>query len=118
MLITFTSHTRRKHSRYRLFLQHSGSHKQESRPGGWPRRRLVAVTWGLFGDAVRPLASGVLRRLDPLTCFTAQQGNEAAHGVRLPARCFPDLVERHTLGALHHRDHLRLLVAALAPVPG
>jgi hypothetical protein len=47
------------------------------------------------------------------TSFAAQQSDEPADGVRLPARRLHDLRERRTLGALQHRDYFALLVAAI-----
>jgi hypothetical protein len=45
--------------------------------------------------------------------FGSIGADEAAYGVRLPVHGFHDLGQRRALGALHHGDHLRLLVGAV-----
>jgi hypothetical protein len=74
----------------------------------------------LLCDLVRALARGVLGRLDHLASFAAQKADESAqkadestHRMQLPARGGHDLGQGRTLGALHHRDHLGLLVGAI-----
>jgi hypothetical protein len=67
----------------------------------------------LFPDLVGPFASGVLGRLDLLSSLAAQDADEAAYGVRLPASCLHDLGKRGAFGALHHLDDLGLLVGAV-----
>jgi len=48
-----------------------------------------------------------------LRLLTAQDGDEAPHGVRLPTRGFHDLRECGAFRAPHHGDHLGLLVGAI-----
>jgi len=67
----------------------------------------------LLCDLVRALARGVLGRLDHLASFAAQKADESTHRMQLPARGGHDLGQGRTLGALHHRDHLGLLVGAI-----
>jgi hypothetical protein len=54
----------------------------------------------LFPDLVRPFARGVLGRLDLLPSLTAQDADEAANRVRLPACSLHDLGQRYALRAL------------------
>ena len=62
-------------------------HKQERGPrfvtGGaiWGKRE-----WGLYCDAVGPLARSVLGRVNLLPCLAAEDADEAAYRVRLPIR--------------------------------
>ena len=67
----------------------------------------------LFPNLVSPFARGVLGRLDLLSSLAAQDADEAPHGVRLPARGFHDLGQRHAFGAFYHGDDVGLLVAAI-----
>ena len=76
-------------------------------------RRLENELPELFPDLVRPFARGVLGGLDLLPSLAAQDADEAANRVRLPARSFHDFGQCRTFGALHHGDHLGLLVGAL-----
>src|SRR6266567_6168940 len=70
----------------------------------------------LLVDAVRPLALGAPGRCDFFAALAAEQAHKATDCVLLPARRLPDLGQRRTLGALHHRDDLGLLVAAFVVV--
>jgi hypothetical protein len=54
----------------------------------------------------------VLGRLDLLPSLAAQDADEAAHCVRLPASGFHDFAQRTAFGSLHHRDHFGFLVGA------
>src|ERR1035438_9468217 len=68
----------------------------------------------LFCDAIGPRARGVFGGLDLLAALVGQDAHEAANGMLLPARGRHDLGERDALGALHHRNHGRLLAPAVA----
>jgi hypothetical protein len=61
----------------------------------------------------RSFTPGVLGRLDPLPSLAAEDADESPHRVRLPASGFHDFGKCGALGALHHRDHFRLLVGAI-----
>src|ERR1700733_3181748 len=74
---------------------------------------LKELDWSLLGDLVRALPGGVLRGLDLLAALAGEDADEATDGVLLPARSCYDLSQRRTLGALHHRDHVGLLVGTL-----
>src|SRR5260370_23342698 len=67
----------------------------------------------LFADLVRPLARGVLRRLDLLPSLAALDADETAYCVRLPACGFHDLGKGGALGGRHHLDHFGFLVGAV-----
>ena len=72
------------------------------------RGELVRVDLNdLQNPKVRYLVSG---RLDLFPSHAAQDADEAAYGVRLPAGRLDDLGKGGALGALHHRDHLGFLV--------
>src|ERR1700722_12139738 len=77
--------------------------------GVWRRTCLCAR---LLRDVVAALPGGVLRGLDLLPALAPQNADETPHRVLLPARCFDDFSERHTLGTLHHRDHLCFFVGS------
>lgn len=66
----------------------------------------------LLHYAVAALPSGVFRGFDFLAALAAENADEAPHGVLLPARRFHDFRQRHALSALHHRDHVGLLIGA------
>jgi hypothetical protein len=66
----------------------------------------------LLRDAVVALPGGVLRRLDLLAALAAEDADEAAHRVRLPAGGFYDLGQGDAPGALYHGDYFRFLIAA------
>jgi hypothetical protein len=66
----------------------------------------------LFQDSIRALSGCVLSGFDLLPALAAQDADETAHRVLLPARDFHDLGQSRAFGALHHGDHLRLVVGA------
>jgi hypothetical protein len=78
-----------------------------------PEAAFVGVAGWLLGDAVGAFPGVVLRRLDLLAAFAAQNADEAPNVVRLPLRDPHDLGKRGALGTFHQRDNIGLLVGAL-----
>src|SRR5215471_16657322 len=66
---------------------------RKRRPGRDQERRRIGCGV-LFRDAVGPLPSIALRRLNLLATLAAQYANEASHGVGLPLRDGHDLGQR------------------------
>src|SRR5690349_15317115 len=80
-----------------------------TRGGGWK-----GFAGNLLRDLVPPFAGRVLRRFNRLSTLAAEDADEAANRVRLPAGRCHDLRQRSALGPFHHRDDLGLLVSAVA----
>src|SRR5260370_25200802 len=99
-------------------LESLGSTRSEKAAPATSRGGMFGSGLSLLVDAVRPLALGAPGRFDFLAALAAQQAHKATDGMLLPPRRFHDLRQRRTLGALHHRDDLGLLVSAFALVAG
>src|ERR1700681_267730 len=67
----------------------------------------------LPGDLVGPLPGGVLGRFDALSTLAAENADEPTNRVLLPSGSSHNLGQRGTFSALHHRDDLGLLIAAI-----
>jgi hypothetical protein len=95
------------------------AHKARTPPRRGPEaaqeRNLARMATSLYGSCAPGRRSSTTQSS---AIFAAEDADEAAHRMLLPAGRFHDLGQGHALGALYHRDHVRFLGQELAPPLG